>query len=199
MRDTAAPGSHGEKDPNSHGEFEESTEPPKDFKDLNSLKPFPRSKKYSNVPGRSYLHLSDKGEAIVKKEPVRKLWFCSEVRDPLLYNQGLIANPPIFQPLNTEHTRRPASIQLITHSHAKLISNENTPSKAKNKAQNTTAEGCEGKTKNTTPEGYTWFEIRICETHELAKKGTSRTNDKGELLEWLSHRHSFQSEDEEWV
>ncbi|CAG7565981.1 unnamed protein product [Fusarium equiseti] len=180
MRDTAAPGSHGEKDPNSHGESEESPEPPKDFKDLNSLKPFPRSKKYSNVPGRSYLHLSDMGEAIVTKEPVRKLWFCSE-------------------PLNIEHTRRPASIQLITHSHAKLVSNENTPSKAKNDAQNTSAEGREDMTKNTTPEGYTWFEIRICETHELAKKGSSRTNDKGELLEWLSHRHSFQSEDEEWI
>jgi hypothetical protein len=88
---------------------------------------------------------------------------------------------------------------LITHSHAKLIRNENTPSKGKNDTHTTTAEGGEDKAKNTTPEGYTWFEIRICETKELAEKETSRTNDKGELLEWLSHRHSFQSEDEEWV
>jgi len=101
--------------------------------------------------------------------------------------------------LNTEHTRRPASIQLITHSHAKLIGNKNDPSKGKNDTQNTTAEGGEDKTKNTTPEGYTWFEIRICENETDAGNGVPRTNDKGELLEWLSHRHSFQSEDEEWV
>jgi hypothetical protein len=91
MRDGATPGSDVKNDPNSHGKSEEAPELPQDFITLNSLTPFPRKRKYANVPGRSYSQSSDKGEAIVKKEPVRKFWFCSEVRDPILYD-CLIAN-----------------------------------------------------------------------------------------------------------
>lgn len=86
MRDGATPGSDVKKDPDSHGESEEAPELPKDFISLNSLTSFPRKRKYANVPGRSYIQSSGKGEVIVENEPIRKFWFCSEVRDSILYN-----------------------------------------------------------------------------------------------------------------
>ncbi|KAJ4252487.1 hypothetical protein NW762_011088 [Fusarium torreyae] len=78
------------------------------------------------------------------------------------------------QPLSEFDTRRPRNIQLITQSHGK------------------------SKIEDPSSKGWTWFEIRICRSTQDAEQGISRKLDNDQLLEWYSHRHHFQSEDEEW-
>ncbi|RBR25735.1 uncharacterized protein FIESC28_01488 [Fusarium coffeatum] len=75
------------------------------------------------------------------------------------------------EPLTAFDAQRPKSIQLITYSH--------------------------GKAEEATAKGSTWFEIRICSNPDDAKKGISKKVD-GQKLEWFSHAHQFQSEEEEW-
>ncbi|RFN44934.1 pathway-specific regulatory protein nit-4 [Fusarium flagelliforme] len=78
--------------------------------------------------------------------------------------------------LSRTTVERPTGIQLVTYSHGKVS---------------------DGQTK-ANPKGSTWFEIRICGSKEEAAERKSRKLDNGQLLEWFSHRHRVQSEEEEW-
>ncbi|RGP69260.1 pathway-specific regulatory nit-4 [Fusarium longipes] len=62
----------------------------------------------------------------------------------------------------------------------------------------TVSQANDKKTQAQAPEGLTWFEIRICSSHADAEKGISKKLNNSQLLEWFSHKHRFQSENEEW-